>query len=166
MMSIISHRKKVLRRICFGLLASTALYVAAYIPNSLLGGYWMEYAFDFRGGPTMFYWQPAIGFRAPWYRRTTVLGYAFAPLIEIDRRIFHPTIELGSVEGNLRFYRLTVNEVHPHWRTWYKSHLSPTGEFELRDTDHANNEIGSIQQQAEVEDGAMPEAEEESVVEP
>jgi hypothetical protein len=76
-----------------------ALYIAAYLVNSSLGGYYLTPVADSTrrypdalgglGLPLALQWQPKVGFYNN--NECTFFGYVFLPMISWDRRDWHKT---------------------------------------------------------------------------
>lgn len=96
-----------------------ALYAAAYAADSALGGYWpMPEEGSAPAGlsePEDILWQPRFGYRS--WRRTTPLGWAFAPAIAADRRWVHRSrrIFIDDYEDWL-FKTAPLTDFHPEGR--------------------------------------------------
>lgn len=99
-------------------------YLLIYAVDSFLGGYWIKpemdghdrYSFGL-AMPTAFLWQPYLGHEAIGHFDT--LGILYKPLIQLDRRLVHPTIYLSDTNGFDKVTSLKISQVHPYWRDEY-----------------------------------------------
>ena len=94
------------------LLLAFFLYVGSYIANSLCGGYWprpvsgeLSYSSGL-GLPTLFLWQPHFGYYDPNDQDT--VGRVYAPLIYIDRLIFHKNLDLAREKDEKKLFSKSI----------------------------------------------------------
>ena len=101
-----------------------AIYVVAYVVNSVAGGYWMAPS---RDGHVRFkpefgalsvrvaiMWQPRIGHNA--LGQLDYFGFLFEPLILLDRAWVHPTHYMIDDSFNAWLHALPPSKVHPVFR--------------------------------------------------
>ena len=107
------------------------IYVVSYILNSFLGGYWLVPEMDGRdrlGGfwalHTAIMWQPRFGHEAMGH--LDYLGALYTPLIQLDRKLIHPTIYISDDKGEKKISNLKASEVHPHWRDEFLTKVTVT----------------------------------------
>ena len=100
------------------LLLPPTLYLLTYVANSALGGYWLMPMFSWQHHTfTAYYWQPRFGYYTP--HRNDAIGRFYSPLINVDRALFHPTVDKAEMSfedftewmGSLR-----LSQVHPEFR--------------------------------------------------
>src|ERR1041384_790834 len=98
------------------------LYVISFLFNTVAGGYWLtpetggshKWSFGL-SMPTLILWQPYFGYDAP--NNTSIAGYIYLPLIALDRRLWHPTMDLINDEQEI-FEKINFHtiKVHPRFQ--------------------------------------------------
>lgn len=97
------------------ILVVIALYLGSYAVNSLMGGYWMRPERRAAAGAAEeIVWQPRIGFVSR--SATDAAGYAFWPLVQLDRRFVHLSRDLGDDKTFEWADSLPLAQVHPALR--------------------------------------------------
>jgi hypothetical protein len=104
--------------------AIALLYVAIYLMDSYMGGYYLRpeadgvkrYKLQYGGLalPLAVLWQPRYGHCA--LGRTDYLGYMFAPVIWLDRRFVHPTKYVDDNADWDWLQKLQEKDYHPEFR--------------------------------------------------
>ena len=93
------------------------IWLLGYFIASLRGGYWLrpeagEAAFAGLDVPTVIRWQPRPGFASA--ERRDALGWIWAPLIALDRGVWHRDIDLATEGGPARLQKAIVDDaIHP-----------------------------------------------------
>jgi hypothetical protein len=104
------------------IIAVPLLYVVSYLVNSSTGGYYWLVVNDGTGvyGPSgsriatsVILWQPRIGHGNG--DHSGLLGYVYRPLIQLDRRLWHPKIDASKMDRDYfsRVSKLRVRDIHP-----------------------------------------------------
>ena len=119
-----SVRQRIVRRVAQLLVGVWLIYIGAYVLNSHLGGYWMEFERDGKdrfapelGGLSLtdaVMWQPRFGHCS--LGNIDSMGIAFVPLIQIDQAWFHRTHYLSDTNFEVWVQGLAVSEMHPRFR--------------------------------------------------
>jgi hypothetical protein len=107
------------RRLLSCLFVALLVWVAIYIVNSYNGGYDLKFdshrVYDPLEGTFKYSvemkWRPFMG-RSDSHG-TDVVGAVFSPLISLDRRFVHRSIDVNSDEGLRRVKELPLDLVHP-----------------------------------------------------
>ncbi len=122
--------RREIRKTLLVLIVCIGVYALSYIVDSFFGGYWIVPEMDDRDRwsfglamHTAFLWQPYLGHEAIGHFDT--LGVLYKPLIQIDRRLVHPTIYLLDTNGS-EIANLRTSQVHPYWRDEYFSKVTVT----------------------------------------
>jgi len=119
-----SVRQRIARRLAQVLMGVWCIYIGAYVLNSHLGGYWMEFVRDGKdrfapelGGFSMtdaVMWQPRFGHCS--LGSVDSVGIAFVIFIQIDQACFHRTHYLSDTNFDAWLQGLPASEVHPRFR--------------------------------------------------
>jgi hypothetical protein len=102
-------------------LTCAGLYVASYVINSALGGYWMKPERDlhdrYTSGlslSTACHWQPRFGYNSRFV--TDFTGHFYGPLIRLDRWLIHSTHYLTDANCDGWLDSLSISQMHPKFR--------------------------------------------------
>lgn len=93
------------------------VWLFGYVIASARGGYWLrpESADVQLAGvdvPTMVRWQPRPGFASS--ERRDLLGWIWAPLIALDRSVWHRDLDLATQDGRARLKQaFDDSHIHP-----------------------------------------------------
>jgi hypothetical protein len=141
------------RRIVLATVCAWVVYAAFYVLNSFLGGYHWEFVSDGSSGysvngktpifgtRTAVLWQPRLGYMTATERDS--LGFMFAPLIHLDRTLWHPSVHRDDTNYLKWLSGLNRSDVHPNTREFFVGY-KPLNDAEPRGENSPAKELLQI----------------------